>query len=58
MKGTMNVKHAKRIAFYTRKVAQFRSLPEHRKELRQRRLLAYKRAMHERFEAEPIEWWT
>jgi hypothetical protein len=56
MKGTMNVKHAKRIGFYTKKVAQFRSLPEHRKALRQRRLLAYKRAMHAWFDAEPIEW--
>ncbi len=50
------MKHAKRIAFYTRKVVEFWSLPEHRKALRQRRLLAYKREMHKRFESEPIEW--
>jgi hypothetical protein len=50
------MKHAKRIAFYTRKVVEFWSLPEHRKALRQRRLLAYKREMHARFEVEPIEW--
>ncbi|GMN97981.1 hypothetical protein [Parageobacillus thermoglucosidasius] len=50
------MKHVRRIGFYTKKVAQFRSLPEHRKALRQQRLLAYKRAMHERFEAEPVVW--
>ncbi|KPD00590.1 hypothetical protein LR69_01242 [Geobacillus sp. BCO2] len=49
------MKHAKRIAFYTRKVVEFPSLPKHRKELRKNRLLAYKREMHKRFETEP-EW--
>ena len=50
------MKHAKRIALYTRQFVEFWNLAEHRKALRQRRLLAYKRAMHARFEAEPIEW--
>jgi hypothetical protein len=43
------MKHVKRIGFYAKKVVQFRALPEHRKALRQRRLLAYKREMHARF---------
>jgi hypothetical protein len=46
------MKNVKRIGFYAKKVAEFPKLPEHRKELRKRRLFSYKRAMHARFETE------